>query len=140
VLNSLKNGLASGLSAGSVKVLLAPFDTIKTLQQHSQKSIEPLTIAGAAAELLKRGGVGQLYSGIGVTVLGSMPSVGLYFSVYHFVKQRGTRAIKKLQEKRPEEQRMLSDTALTTLNVVMAAGIGTWIAYLMRHSFSLTSH
>ena len=129
VLNSIKNGLASGLAAGSVKLLLAPFDTIKTLQQHSLRTpgMDPLTICRAASELIKRGGVGELYSGIAVTVVGSMPSVGLYFGVYHYAKQRGAALIKS-----KSDDRFLSDRALSTLNVMFAAGLGNTVASFSR--------
>ncbi|GMI33171.1 hypothetical protein TeGR_g9767, partial [Tetraparma gracilis] len=109
LLSSLRNGLASGLAAGSVKLLLAPFDTIKTLQQHHRSlgpgslGSAPLSLAGAARKLLERGGAGELYAGIGVTVVGSMPSVGLYFGVY-----------------------------LTTLNVMCAAATGNAVASFSR--------
>ena len=35
-MEGLKNSLASALAAGCSKTLLAPFDTLKTIQQHSQ--------------------------------------------------------------------------------------------------------
>ena len=54
-LSGLKNSLASGLAAGCSKLLLAPFDTIKTLQQASLVSGEaPLNLSKAAQEILKR--------------------------------------------------------------------------------------
>ena len=52
----LKNALASGLAAACSKIILAPFDTIKTLQQHSRSSASanPLTLIEAAQVILKR--------------------------------------------------------------------------------------
>lgn len=63
-LSGLKNSLASSLAAASSKIILAPFDTIKTLQQHSRSSASatPLTLVEAAQGLLKRPrGVLELY-------------------------------------------------------------------------------
>jgi hypothetical protein len=52
----MKNSLASALAAGCSKIILAPFDTIKTLQQHSRSSVsaDPLSIIGAVQVLLSR--------------------------------------------------------------------------------------
>ncbi|GMI14780.1 hypothetical protein TrLO_g4335 [Triparma laevis f. longispina] len=125
LISSLKNGLASGMSAGCVKLCLAPFDTIKTLQQHSRTvdGSAALTLAGAARALIKRGGIGELYSGVAVTVLGSMPSVGLYFGVYHFCKKRGAELIKEMECPHPLMQ---------TANIAMAAAIGNTVASFSR--------
>ena len=49
VLSGLKNFVASGMAAACSKLILAPFDTIKTIQQHS-RSAE----AGAAALSLRQ--------------------------------------------------------------------------------------
>jgi hypothetical protein len=60
----MKNSLASALAAGCSKMLLAPFDTIKTLQQHSRSSVSanPLSIIEAAQAILSRPkGVWELY-------------------------------------------------------------------------------
>ncbi|GMI13160.1 hypothetical protein TrVE_jg121 [Triparma verrucosa] len=125
VVASLKNGLASGMSAGCVKMCLAPFDTIKTLQQHS-RSLDgslPLTLTGAAKELIKRGGVGELYSGVAVTVLGSMPSVGLYFGVYHYCKKKGSEIINKTDKPHP---------LAATANIALAAAVGNTVASFSR--------
>eukprot|EP00518_Triparma_eleuthera_P015309 CAMPEP_0197563940 /NCGR_PEP_ID=MMETSP1320-20131121/29584_1 /TAXON_ID=91990 /ORGANISM="Bolidomonas sp., Strain RCC2347" /LENGTH=347 /DNA_ID=CAMNT_0043125815 /DNA_START=45 /DNA_END=1088 /DNA_ORIENTATION=- len=123
---SLKNGLASGLSAGCVKLVLAPFDTVKTLQQHSRSldGEKALTLGAAARELLKRGGVGELYSGVAVTVLGSMPSVGLYFGVYHFCKKKGAEYL--------ERNDAASAPLAKTANIALAAAIGNTVASFTR--------
>ena len=53
--SGFKNSLASGLAAGCSKLLLAPFDTIKTMQQAALVSGGvPLSISKAAQEILKR--------------------------------------------------------------------------------------
>jgi len=78
-------------------MVLAPFDTIKTVQQFSRTdpAVVPLSLAGAARSLVNRGGIGELYSGVAVTVLGSMPSVGLYFGVYQWCKLKGFSNMKR---------------------------------------------
>ena len=53
--SGFKNSLASGLAAGCSKLLLAPFDTIKTIQQAALVSGNaPLSLSKAAQEILKR--------------------------------------------------------------------------------------
>mmetsp|Transcript_2820 Transcript_2820/g.7748 ORF Transcript_2820/g.7748 Transcript_2820/m.7748 type:complete len:393 (+) Transcript_2820:88-1266(+) len=88
-LSGFKNSLASGLAAGCSKLMLAPFDTIKTLQQAALVSGEaPLSLSKAAQEIMKRPkGFLEFYAGVGVAVVGSMPSVGLYFGIYSFCKK-----------------------------------------------------
>jgi solute carrier family 25 (mitochondrial S-adenosylmethionine transporter), member 26 len=78
----LKNGLASAGAAACVKILLQPIDAIKTVQQYERHNI---SILNAFRQLYARR---QLYAGLGVTVIGSMPSVALYFGVYSYCKQR----------------------------------------------------
>lgn len=88
-ISGFKNSLASGLAAGVSKLLLAPFDTIKTIQQAALNSGNaPLSLPKAAQEILKRPkGFLEFYAGVGVAVVGSMPSVGLYFGIYSFCKK-----------------------------------------------------
>ena len=87
--SGVKNSLASALAAASSKLLLAPLDTIKTLQQHQRVTGQgSLTLLGAARQILARPkGFLELYAGIGVAMVGSMPSVGLYFGIYSFCKK-----------------------------------------------------
>jgi hypothetical protein len=62
--SGMKNSLASVMAAASSKIILAPFDTIKTLQQYSRSSVSanPLTLIEASQVLLKRPrGVLELY-------------------------------------------------------------------------------
>lgn len=47
-----------------------------------------MTLLQAGRDLLARGGVPELYQGLGVTLVGSMPSVGIYFGLYQYVKKR----------------------------------------------------
>lgn len=60
----LKNFLASGCAAGCSKLILAPFDTIKTLQQHQQSSVtmNALSFVEATRSIVSRPrGVWELY-------------------------------------------------------------------------------
>jgi hypothetical protein len=59
----MKNSVASAMAAGCSKVMLAPFDTIKTIQQHSRSAAgSPLSMLGAAQVIMKRPkGVWELY-------------------------------------------------------------------------------
>ncbi|KAL3822452.1 hypothetical protein ACHAXA_006880 [Cyclostephanos tholiformis] len=87
LVEGLKSTLASGLAAACSKTILAPFDTIKTVQQASSgtKSIGMIEAGRRIAS--RRGGLGNLYAGLAVSALGSMPSVGLYFGVYSYCKR-----------------------------------------------------
>jgi len=125
--SGFKNSLASGLAAGCSKLLLAPFDTIKTLQQAVLASAtgttktKGLTLTKAAQIILKRPkGFLEFYAGVGVAVVGSMPSVGLYFGIYSFCK-------KTFQQWDPEnyEQRQ-------TLYIALSAAIGNTVASASR--------
>lgn len=87
VAEGLKNTLASGLAAACSKTILAPFDTIKTVQQHVEGG-RSLGLLEASRRVTSRpGGALNLYAGLGVAVVGSIPSVGLYFGVYSYCKR-----------------------------------------------------
>lgn len=87
-LNGLKNAAASSCAAACCKTLLQPIDAIKTVQQYHPGQ-GSLSVVEAARQLLSRsGGFANFYAGLGVTVIGAMPSVGLYFGVYSYCKQR----------------------------------------------------
>jgi len=86
--DGFKNGLASGLAAAVVKTILQPFDTIKTVQQAKESLKMGPIVAGS--QIIKQRGIGGLWSGIGVTVIGSSPSVAVYFGVYSSCKSRLT--------------------------------------------------
>ena len=61
---------------------------MKTVQQYHVGS-QSLSLYRAAQLLLQKpGGYRNFYAGLGVTMIGSMPSVGLYFGVYSYCKQR----------------------------------------------------
>ena len=54
-ISGFKNSLASGLAAGCSKLILAPFDTIKTMQQAALVSGKaPLSLSKAVQEILQR--------------------------------------------------------------------------------------
>jgi hypothetical protein len=40
----------------------------------------------AGRQLVARKGVGALYSGLGITLVGSIPAVSVYFGVYQYTK------------------------------------------------------
>jgi hypothetical protein len=54
--SGMKNSLASALAAGCSKLILAPFDTIKTLQQHSRSGVAggSLSLVQAAQAVMGR--------------------------------------------------------------------------------------
>lgn len=88
-MNGLKNALCSSGAAACSKTMLQPIDAIKTMQQYYQTSNkQSLTIIGACKEIIKRpGGISNFYSGLSINVLGSIPSIALYFGVYSYCKQ-----------------------------------------------------
>lgn len=120
-----KNALASGLAAACCKIILAPFDTLKTVQQQSREG-STFTMAKAFRTVLQRpGGVFNLYAGLDVAVVGSMPSVGLYFGVYSYCKRR---LQPMLQSRMGEEQAGLA----RTLAVATSAAVGNAVASASR--------
>ena len=87
-LDGLKSGLASAMAAACVKTLLQPIDAIKTMQQYYHSTGQALSVVGACREIWNLGGFGKFYAGLGVTVIGAMPGVSLYFGVYQYCKKR----------------------------------------------------
>lgn len=87
-LDGLKSGLASAMAAACVKTILQPIDAIKTMQQSYYSSGQALSVAGACGEIWNLGGFGKFYAGLGVTVVGAMPGVSLYFGVYQYCKKK----------------------------------------------------
>ena len=74
VLVALKNGLASGLASACSKSILHPFDAVKTLQQNNEGD---LGMGEAAVQLMRRGGALALYTGLPVSIIGSVPAVAV---------------------------------------------------------------
>jgi hypothetical protein len=81
--DGFKNSLASALATAVVKASLQPFDTIKTVQQISKASSTTLSTCLSIIE--KRGFLG-LWTGMGIAVVGSAPSVAVYFGIYSSLK------------------------------------------------------
>ncbi|KAG5190991.1 mitochondrial carrier domain-containing protein [Tribonema minus] len=117
-LEGLKNGCASGLASGCVKTLLQPFDTIKTVQQFSSESLNFFT---AGRLLLKRNGVGALYSGLGVSLVGAMPSIGIYFGIYQYCRGK------------LDQSPRLSPLG----SIALSAGIGNFVASFFRVPYEI---
>jgi len=120
--SGVKNSIASALAAASSKLLLAPLDTIKTLQQHQRVTGQAsLTLLGAAREIMSRPkGFLELYAGVGVAMVGSMPSVGLYFGIYSFCKK----TFNRWDPNAPEGRK--------TLYIALSAAIGNTVASAAR--------
>jgi solute carrier family 25 S-adenosylmethionine transporter 26 len=110
----VKNGIASGLAAAVVKAILQPFDTIKTVQQTQKVFMGPLQ---TAAEILKNRGIAGLWSGLGVTVFGSSPSVALYFGCYSSAKNHLSKVL-------PESMNLVA--------VAVSAAFGNTVASVLR--------
>jgi solute carrier family 25 S-adenosylmethionine transporter 26 len=120
---ALKNGCASGLAAACAKTALQPFDSIKTVQQGATA---PLSMAAASRQLVERSGIGALYSGLLVSIVGAMPSVFVYFAVYQYFKER------LLAE-------WATDGAVQgkCSAILCAAGLGNFVASLLRPPYEI---
>lgn len=116
VVEGLKNGCASGMAAACAKLLLQPFDTVKTLQQANKGSLGMLE---AAQDLVSRKGVSALYTGLGVTLVGSIPAVSVYFGVYQAVKKALLQALPP-------------GLGWSLLGVAASAGVGNTVASIFR--------
>ena len=112
--DGVKDGIASGLAAAVVKIVLQPLDTIKTVQQAQKLGLDPFT---AIHKVIERGGLGGLWAGVTVTVLGSSPSVAVYFGAYSSCKKYLTN--------------IMPDSAYL-LAVALAASIGNTFASFFR--------
>ena len=140
----LKNSVASGLAAACSKALLAPFDTLKTVQQQTRSAV-PLTLRQTATDVLSRpGGALNLYAGLGVAVLGAMPSVGLYFGVYSYCKARlvpcWTEAFGSGRTGRDgtaSSSPLLGDGAVRTAAIAASAAVGNTVASFTRVPFEV---
>jgi Mitochondrial carrier protein len=118
LMNGMKNAIASALAAACCKAILQPIDAMKTVQQYNVGT-RSLSLYNAAQVLMQKpGGFKNLYAGLGVTMIGSMPSVGLYFGVYSYCKQRllGTRRGRHY----------------ATASIALSAAIGNTVASITR--------
>ncbi|KAI2495012.1 hypothetical protein MHU86_19487 [Fragilaria crotonensis] len=127
----LKSSLASALAAGCSKTLLAPFDTLKTIQQNYRSSGTSLSFWQAVKLVTSRpNGIRELYAGLGVAVVGSMPSVGLYFGVYSYCKRI---LVPHLDTHfGPNSKHQLSSRLLFSISVTTSAAIGNTVASFSR--------
>lgn len=130
-INGIKNSVASALAAGCSKTLLAPFDTIKTIQQQARTGGKALSIREATKLITSRpAGFFELYAGLGVSVVGAMPSVGLYFGVYSYAKEKLSPFLEnKLGN---NEDIPVSPSAARTLSIAASAAIGNTVASFSR--------
>jgi len=148
----IKSFVASGLAAACAKILLAPFDTIKTMQQqHQLASLDNIRSAvintgkeqpqkaalglfeTARSIMARPGGVWELYAGIGVAALGAMPSVGIYFGVYSYSKRK----MEDYLLHKKEDDNVLSPAALRTIAIATSAAIGNTVASFSRVPFEV---
>jgi len=148
----IKSFVASGLAAACAKTLLAPFDTIKTMQQqHQLASLDNIRSAvintgkeqpqkaalglfeTARSIMARPGGVWELYAGIGVAALGAMPSVGIYFGVYSYSKRK----MEDYLLHKKEDDNVLSPAALRTIAIATSAAIGNTVASFSRVPFEV---
>ncbi|KAL7520234.1 hypothetical protein ACHAWX_004967 [Stephanocyclus meneghinianus] len=134
ITEGLKNTLASGLAAACSKAILAPFDTIKTVQQDVRGGTSLKLVEAATKICARPGGISNLYAGLGVSVLGSMPSVGLYFGVYSYCKRIISPFFVKCfgSERSDSKTSICSDNALQTFSIALSAAIGNTVASFSR--------
>lgn len=131
----LKNGLASALAAATSKTLLAPFDTIKTMQQQSK---EPLRVFEAARMICSRPqGFLELYAGLGVAVIGAMPSVALYFGVYSYSKRVLGNYMVRQYGSEEEVEKLKNYKLIRSLHIMTSAAIGNTVASFSRVPFEV---
>jgi solute carrier family 25 S-adenosylmethionine transporter 26 len=124
----LKDSVASALAAACSKTILAPFDTIKTIQQQytCPSGNGSLGFLPACRLICSRpNGFWSMYAGLGVSVLGSMPSVGLYFGVYSYCKRTLYPLLKK-------ELPHVSNGVLWTVSIAASAAVGNTVASFSR--------
>jgi len=132
MVEGLKSSLASALAAGCSKTLLAPFDTLKTVQQHYRKSSGMALSFWEAVQLVmaRPKGFLEFYAGLGVAVVGSMPSVALYFGVYSYCK----RVLIPFFDTKfgPDSDYQLPSRFVFSVAIMSSAGIGNTIASFSR--------
>jgi len=113
--DGIKNGIASYLATVLVKVILAPLDTIKTVQQVEIGG--QLGILATARHIIQTRGLGSLWAGTLVSAIGASPSVAVYFGVFSSLKVR-------LAASFPPSSRSLA--------VAIAAALANTIACVLR--------
>jgi len=139
----LKNSIASGLAAACSKTLLAPFDTIKTVQQQviQQEAGGKALSFGAAARLItsRPKGFLELYAGLGVAAIGAIPSVSLYFGVYSYSKRLITPRLQRLRAGTGEGNAgkgglasKIPEHVMSSIAIATSAAIGNTVASFSR--------
>jgi solute carrier family 25 S-adenosylmethionine transporter 26 len=131
-----KHSLASGLAAVVSKTLLAPFDTIKTIQQQKTASslgYPNIRFFQAVDEIMSRPkGFLEFYSGLGVSAIGAMPSVGLYFGVYSMTKQTLGPWMHRILSMSSSQTGAKDRSWVNTFTVALSAAIGNTVASFSR--------
>ena len=79
----LVSALGGIVGASAAKVFVHPIDTVKAKIQ-VQKSKESLVIRDVIRQTMKNEGLSGLYRGFSVSLFGSIPAAGLYFT--HLIK------------------------------------------------------
>jgi solute carrier family 25 folate transporter 32 len=83
--------MLAGAGAGLVaSIVTCPLDVVKTRLQAQAQARNAKDYEGVKAtvsRILKQSGVRGLYRGLGPTILGYLPTWGIYFTVYDEVKQ-----------------------------------------------------
>lgn len=80
----LRNGCASGMATVCTRTLLQPFDTLKTIQQMGGGGGG---VVATASAIVQERGVGALYRGLGVAMIGAVPAMSLYMASYKACKR-----------------------------------------------------
>jgi len=86
--NGMKNGIASGLATIIAKIIMQPFDTIKTIQQLQKVK---LNMIETTQEIIRQRGVEGLWSGTLISAFGAAPAVALYYGVYSSTRKHLTK-------------------------------------------------
>jgi hypothetical protein len=132
----MKNGFASALAAACVKAALQPIDAIKTIQQYAiQQQQNPMSVLQAYQYITHQpGGFRNLYAGLGVTVIGAMPGVALYFGVYSYCKQHLLSQVAQQQQQKQQQDGSPQPwfTLTKTGAVALSAAIGNSVASFSR--------
>ena len=135
VMEGMKNSLASALASCCAKTLLQPFDTIKTIQQY-ERTITTSSIGffEASRIVMKRdGGFWELYAGLVVSALGSVPAIGLYYGIYSYCKRILIPLLLNAYGSSSELKRNQgSDQTLKLIAVAISAALGNTVASFSR--------
>jgi len=91
-------------------------------------------VEAARSVTSRPGGVLNLYAGLGVSALGSMPSVGLYFGVYSYCKKIISPMLKRClgSEREDGKKGVCSDGGLHTFSIALSAAIGEFVRVRVR--------